>query len=91
MDHLTEPNPCCLSIVLIQDAQAFESEAPSESILPMQAIQAFVRQAITYIDHAPDQDTKVALIKTLQAVTEGKVRRSFRPGHLTGYKPPRVA
>ena len=38
-----------------------------------QAIQAFVRQSITYIDHAPDQDTKVALIKTLQAVTEGKV------------------
>lgn len=38
-----------------------------------QAIQAFVRQAMEYIDQTPDQDTKVELIKTLQSVTEGKV------------------
>lgn len=41
----------------------------------MQAIQAFVRQAMTYIDHTPDKETKVSLIKTLQSVTEGKVGR----------------
>lgn len=41
----------------------------------MQAIQAFVRQAMTYINSTPDQDTKVSLIKTLLAVTEGKVSR----------------
>jgi 26S proteasome regulatory subunit N5 len=39
-----------------------------------QAIQAFVRQSMTYIDEAPSREVKVALIKTLQAVTEGKVR-----------------
>ena len=43
-------------------------------MLTAQAIQAFVRQAMGYIDQAPDQETKVSLIKTLQAVTEGKVR-----------------
>jgi hypothetical protein len=39
----------------------------------LQAIQAFVRQAITYVDQAPDKEIKVSLIKTLQTVTEGKV------------------
>ena len=39
-----------------------------------QAVQAFVRQAMTYIDHTPDKETRVELIKTLQSVTEGKVR-----------------
>lgn len=29
---------------------------------------------MTYIDQAPNDDTKVSLIKTLEAVTEGKVR-----------------
>lgn len=48
-----------------------------------QAIQAFVRQAITYIDQAPDQDTKVALIKTLQTVTEGKIFVEIERARLT--------
>ncbi len=38
-----------------------------------QAVQAFVRQAMGYIDEAPDEATRVQLIKTLQSVTEGKV------------------
>lgn len=42
--------------------------------LAMQAIQAFVRQAMGFIDQTPDQESQVALIKTLQSVTEGKVR-----------------
>ena len=40
-----------------------------------QAIQAFVRKAMEHIDHTPDEATRVELIKTLQAVTEGKVRK----------------
>lgn len=38
-----------------------------------QAVQAFVKQAVSYVDKAPDRETTVELIKTLQAVTEGKV------------------
>jgi len=40
-----------------------------------QVIQSFVRQAMGYIEKTPDKATKVSLIKTLQTVTEGKVRR----------------
>ncbi len=40
----------------------------------MQAVQAFVRQAMGYIDQTPDKETRIELIKTLQTVTEGKVR-----------------
>ena len=40
----------------------------------MQAVQAFVRQAMGYIDQTPDKATKVELIKTLQSVAEGKVQ-----------------
>lgn len=39
----------------------------------VQAVQAFVRQAMGYIGDTPDKETKVELIKTLQTVTEGKV------------------
>ncbi len=39
----------------------------------MQVVQAFVRQAMGYVDQAPDKETRVELIKTLQTVTEGKV------------------
>ncbi len=39
----------------------------------LQAVQAFVRQAMSYVDQTPDQETKVELIRTLQSVTEGKV------------------
>jgi len=41
---------------------------------PLQVIQAFVRQAMSYMDSTPDKETQVSLIKTLQTVTEGKVR-----------------
>ena len=40
----------------------------------MQAVQAFVRQAMGYIDEAPSEAVREELIKTLQSVTEGKVR-----------------
>ncbi len=38
-----------------------------------QVIQAFVRQAMGYLDKLPNQQEQVELIKTLQIVTEGKV------------------
>ena len=28
---------------------------------------------MTFLEHTPDKDTKIAMIKTLQSVTEGKV------------------
>lgn len=48
-----------------------------------QAVQAFVRQAMGYVDEAPDEGARVELIKTLQSVTEGKARNrlhSIPPG-----------
>lgn len=48
-----------------------------------QAIQAFVRQAMTYIDQTPNAETKVSLIKTLQAVTEGKIFVEIERARLT--------
>lgn len=38
-----------------------------------QAVQAFVKQGMSYISQTPDLETKVELLKTLQSVTEGKV------------------
>jgi hypothetical protein len=40
----------------------------------LQVVQAFVRQAMGYLDATPDKEIQVSLIKTLQTVTEGKVR-----------------
>jgi len=79
-EDITATKACC-SAVLAVCFNAKDFKLLEEQIMLLskrrsqlkQAIQAFVRQAITYIDQAPDQDTKVALIKTLQAVTEGKV------------------
>ncbi len=39
-----------------------------------------MRQAITYVDQIPDKEIKMSLIKTLQTVTEGKVRQQLMPG-----------
>jgi hypothetical protein len=44
--------------------------------LLLQAIQAFVRQAMSFLDEIKDKDTMVSVAKTLQAVTEGKVRET---------------
>eukprot|EP00210_Caulerpa_lentillifera_P001847 g1776.t1 len=48
-----------------------------------QAIQAFVRQAMEYIDQTPNQDIQVELIKTLQSVTEGKIFVELERARLT--------
>ena len=42
-------------------------------VVLLQAVQAFVRQGMDYVEKTPNEETKVELIKTLQSVTEGKV------------------
>ncbi len=44
-----------------------------QTLVLLQAVQAFVRQAMDYVEKTPNEETKVELIKTLQSVTEGKV------------------
>ena len=39
---------------------------------------------MTYVDRTPDKETRVELIKTLQTVTEGKVR-SFYASDSNGF------
>lgn len=48
-----------------------------------QAVQAFVRQSMGYIEATPDKDTMVELIKTLQSVTEGKIYVEIERARLT--------
>lgn len=48
-----------------------------------QAVQAFVRQAMGYIDQLPDKEKKVELIKALQTVTEGKIYVEIERARLT--------
>lgn len=48
-----------------------------------QVVQAFVRQAMSYIDQLPDKDTQVELMKALQAVTEGKIYVEIERARLT--------
>ena len=65
----------------------------------LQVVQAFVRQAMGFLDKAPSQEDKVELIKTLQSITEGKVSpcpqdgvqlagdTSFEPGSVSVLTP----
>eukprot|EP00877_Chromochloris_zofingiensis_P012276 jgi/Chrzof1/7301/Cz02g18120.t1 len=48
-----------------------------------QVIQAFVRQAMGYLDHTPDKEVMVSLISTLQTVTEGKIFVEIERARLT--------
>uniref|UniRef100_A0A7S3RAI0 PCI domain-containing protein n=1 Tax=Dunaliella tertiolecta TaxID=3047 RepID=A0A7S3RAI0_DUNTE len=48
-----------------------------------QAVQAVVRQAMSYLDQIEDKDTMVSLAKTLQAVTEGKIFVEIERARLT--------
>lgn len=47
------------------------------------AIQDFVRQAMRYVDQAPDQATQVKLIETLLGVTMGKIFVEIERARLT--------
>lgn len=48
-----------------------------------QVTQNFVRQAMSYLDQAPDKETLVSMIKTLQSVTEGKIFVEIERARLT--------
>ena len=50
-----------------------QSHPHASTVSLTQAVQAFVRQAMDYVEKTPDKATKIELIKTLQSVTEGKV------------------
>lgn len=56
---------CLLSLLCFVVMQAH--------VVLLQAVQAFVRQGMDYVEKTPNEETKVELIKTLQSVTEGKV------------------
>ena len=62
---------CSSSLVLHMSVDEVSSSAHLKTLL--QAVQAFVRQAMEYVEKTPNKETKVELIKTLQSVTEGKV------------------
>ena len=48
-----------------------------------QAVQDMVRQCMGFIDSSPDQTTKIDFIKTLQALTEGKIYVEIERARLT--------
>mmetsp|Transcript_35851 Transcript_35851/g.101471 ORF Transcript_35851/g.101471 Transcript_35851/m.101471 type:complete len:489 (-) Transcript_35851:103-1569(-) len=48
-----------------------------------QVVQDFVRQAMGYISHTPDLETKIELIKTLQSITDGKIYVEIERARLT--------
>lgn len=48
-----------------------------------QAVQSMVRQCMSYIPDTPDKETRVELIKTLQALTEGKIYVEIERARLT--------
>ena len=48
-----------------------------------QAVQAFVRQAIGYIEQTPDKPTRVELIKTLQVLWLAQALRKLRGASFT--------
>ncbi len=60
----------CSVLHVVQALSAYDCTL---AICMPQAVQAFVRQAMDYVEKTPNQTTKVELIKTLQSVTEGKV------------------
>ncbi|CAL8471167.1 g10709 [Coccomyxa elongata] len=89
-EDITATKLCCTAIL---DAlfEAKEWKLLNEHILLLakrrsqlkQAVQAFVRQAMGYIDQTPDKETRIELIKTLQTVTEGKIFVEIERARLT--------
>ncbi|EFJ46461.1 hypothetical protein VOLCADRAFT_105455 [Volvox carteri f. nagariensis] len=79
VEDVTATKACCTAILEVC-FEAKDWRALEENVMLLtkrrsqlkQAIQATVRQAMSYIDSIADKDTRVSLIKTLQAVTEGK-------------------
>ncbi|KXZ45928.1 hypothetical protein GPECTOR_49g512 [Gonium pectorale] len=81
---------CCSAILdLCHDARDWRALEENVMLLTKrrsqlkQAIQATVRQAMSYVDNIEDKETRVSLIKTLQAVTEGKIFVEIERARLT--------
>lgn len=89
-EDITATKACC-SAVLDVCSEAKNWRALEENVLLItkrrgqlkQAIQATVRQAMGYIDGIEDKETQISLIKTLQAVTEGKIFVEIERARLT--------
>ncbi|GFR44258.1 hypothetical protein Agub_g5460 [Astrephomene gubernaculifera] len=89
-EDITATKACC-SAILDVCHEAKDWRALEENVMLLtkrrgqlkQAIQATVRQAMSYIDAIEDKDTRVSLIKTLQAVTEGKIFVEIERARLT--------
>ncbi|PNW73457.1 hypothetical protein CHLRE_14g632775v5 [Chlamydomonas reinhardtii] len=91
-EDVTATKACCSAILeLCYDARDWRGLEENVMLLTKrrsqlkQAVQATVRQAMSYIDAIPaeDKDTRVSLIKTLQAVTEGKIFVEIERARLT--------
>ncbi|GLI67665.1 hypothetical protein VaNZ11_011918 [Volvox africanus] len=89
-EDVTATKACCAAILDVC-YEARDWRALEENVILLtkrrsqlkQAIQATVRQAISYIDSIEVKDTRVSLIKTLQAVTEGKIFVEIERARLT--------
>ncbi|KAG2447973.1 hypothetical protein HYH02_007002 [Chlamydomonas schloesseri] len=91
-EDVTATKACCSAILeLCYDARDWRGLEENVMLLTKrrsqlkQAIQAVVRQAMGYIDSIPagDKETRVGLIKTLQAVTGGKIFVEIERARLT--------
>ena len=74
------PRPCPALVHVQILRSADEWKALQESVLLLakrrsqlkQVVQAMVRQCMGYLDAVPTTEARIELIKTLQALTEGK-------------------
>lgn len=89
-EDITSTKMCCKAILEVL-FNAGDWQQLNENILLLakrrsqlkQAVQAFVRQGMDYVEKTPNEETKVELIKTLQSVTEGKIYVEIERARLT--------
>lgn len=89
-EDITGTKACCLAVLEVL-FEAHQWKQLNEHIVLLakrrsqlkQAVQAFVKQAVSYVDQAPDKEITVELIKTLQSVTEGKIIVEIERARLT--------
>eukprot|EP00798_Chlamydomonas_sp_ICE-L_P019746 gene19746-26438_t len=89
-EDITATKACCTAI-LTACFEAKDWKLLDENVILLskrrsqlkQAVQAFVRQAIGFLDSAPDKETKMSMIKTLLVVTEGKIFVEIERARLT--------
>ncbi|KAG2483012.1 hypothetical protein HYH03_018092 [Edaphochlamys debaryana] len=89
-EDITATKACCTAILdLCHDAKDWRGLEENVMLITKrrsqlkQAIQATVRQAMSYIDEVEDKEARLSLIKTLQTVTEGKIFVEIERARLT--------